>query len=150
MLNTSAAGHLATMIFVLMAVGLQLSARLNFATIRLLDYGMNPLYYAIFPWFALLTMLALKVVLHVAAGVNTKSDEFLVLWKHGTAQRYGKKNNYILRILKAMPAIRIYAGLHDTHCFKLDKTVIRTFVSSIIDWTITLLMTFHVDEFYTA
>ncbi|OXA41186.1 hypothetical protein Fcan01_24023 [Folsomia candida] len=150
MLNTTASGYLATMIFVLMAVILQLSAGLNFATIRLLGYGMNPLYYAIFPCFGMLTLLAVKVVLHVAAGVNTNYHEFLDLWKHGSAQRYGGRNNYTLKTLKAMPALRVYAGLHDTHFFKLDKTVIRTFMSSIIDWTITLLMTFPVDEFYVA
>ncbi|OXA42359.1 hypothetical protein Fcan01_22744 [Folsomia candida] len=150
MLNTTASGHLATMIFVLMAVVLQLSAGLNFATIRLLGYGMNPLYYAIFPCFGMLTMLAVKVVLKVAAGVNTKSNEVLVLWKHGSAKMYGGRNNYTLKTLKAMPALRVYAGLHDTHFFKLDKTVISTFVSSIIDWTMTLLMTFPVDEFDAA
>lgn len=133
-----------------MVFGLQLSVGFNFTTIRFLGYGINPMHYAIFPFCALLTMAAIQMLLPAAVGINTKSAEFLTLMKIGATRVEGGKKKYITRILKAMRDIKLYAGVDDTYFFNLDKTVQGTYMNSILDWTVTLLMTFPAASMYTV
>ncbi|OXA49170.1 hypothetical protein Fcan01_15625 [Folsomia candida] len=134
--------QMATQAFFLMSSGLFFCAGLNFATIRFLDFGIPPLYYAIFPFFATLLIMIILSLLPVAIDVYEKSKNILQTWTHSIPG--GRKaNGWMRKKLKSMRPLRVYAGISGFYFYKLDATVFTTYCMSIQDWTLNLLMTFH-------
>ncbi|OXA42277.1 Gamma-glutamyltranspeptidase 2 [Folsomia candida] len=134
--------QMATQTFFMMTSGLFFCAALNFATIRFLDFGMPPLYYAIWPFFAILLILMILSLLPVAINVYENSANILTIWGHSIPG--GRKENAWLRKkLRSIRAPRVYSGFVGFYFYKLDASVLTTYFMSIQDWTINFLMTFH-------
>ncbi|OXA53896.1 hypothetical protein Fcan01_11472 [Folsomia candida] len=135
---------LAVQTFVLMALGLCLSASMNFASIRFLDYGLNPLFYIRFPFYAIVILLIIIALLPLAIRANTTSGQIITYWKNRV--RAQGERRLISTTLRALRPVKVYAGVNGTNLFEVDKPVLGTYLSSIIDWTITLLITFPRDQ----
>lgn len=131
--------------FVLMSVGLGLSATLNVASIRFLNYGIHPLAYLSFPIGAAITLSIINATLPICINLHEISAKMLDHWESGAAEMVfvGRvRAGYEYKAVKAMRPIRIYAGFCEINFYMLDKTLLKTYFSAIMEWTITLLITF--------
>ncbi|OXA49163.1 hypothetical protein Fcan01_15622 [Folsomia candida] len=134
--------QMATQTFILMSSGLFFCAALNFATIRFLDFGIPPLYYAVFPFFGTLLILIILSLLPVAIDVYENSENILKIWTHSIPGGR-KENGWMRKKLKPTRPLRVYAGIAGFYFYKLNASVLTTFCISIQDWTLNFLMTFH-------
>lgn len=85
------------------------------------------------------TIAMIVSLLPIGSYAYTNSKEVLRIWDIAANE---SQNRLTVKTIHGMRPFRVYSGINELHFYMLDETVLRTYVASILDWTITLLMTF--------
>jgi hypothetical protein len=89
---------------------------------------------------ALIVILAILTTLPVAINVHVRSEKVIDLWKRGL----GKEPQvlYMRKKLEAVRPILHYGGINGYLFYLLQKSTLKTYFMTILDYTINLLLAF--------
>lgn len=128
---------LATIVALLMGLGLILCILFNFVSIKLYNVVPMPLYLC-FPPVAVVIPLIIDTLLPFGISVNDKADKLKIKWGRKLVSSSDLK--YIRRRVLAINPLHIPCGILGFKFFKLTKSIKVWFYDQILNYTITALL----------
>jgi hypothetical protein len=135
---------LANVVSVLMGAGLVLSVVSNTVTIKLHSVVPKPFYF-LFPGVSILIPFMINATLPSGINIHLKSKELLRVWNNHIP--YSRNNgvcdlnkSYLVRKLKALRFIMIYAGIEGHNFFSFSRELELNYYSTITGFTIDAIL----------
>ncbi|OXA42171.1 uncharacterized protein LOC118438845 [Folsomia candida] len=133
----------ATSNFLLLQTGIWLGAGSIYGTIRL--HNVVPLgFYLIFPFFILIVLIITEQLLPVIVSILENSKTSLAQWVTQLSGNGRPEDKCLRRYFTAMRPIRYVAGLNGNYFYDIDNSIMTSFLCSILDNAINLLMSLPV------